>query len=242
MWQEKMPCRISVRVKQEGDGGRLLQESVPDRGVRDDATLDEDLAIPPATRPKPFLVEAQHVRVGRDGGPFTDVGEDIDEAQKTLCEFREHGSEGVALNMTERLVGVSAKSCIVVDVHELAVQAIRKESRDKKRDVAQHAKRVASTWAAGLQRATELQRQRVFVQAGAKLSVEMDERGEEVDNVERRQLTSFQSLANQRGLDELFEVLRRRFVANKLRHRAQLDAALAITRRECNDSTVEIGQ
>ena len=61
---------------------RLLNKALTDRGVGQDAPLDEPLTITLAARAKPSLVEPQHVGRRRQRGAFADVGQDIDETHE----------------------------------------------------------------------------------------------------------------------------------------------------------------
>ena len=59
----------------------LLNSTVPDRDVRHDATLDEELAASRAARLQPPLVKPQQIHVRRARGPFTHLAQHVDEVR-----------------------------------------------------------------------------------------------------------------------------------------------------------------
>src|SRR5690606_1904829 len=55
----------------------LLEEALADGLIRNDAPLDEPLAVTAAAGAQPLLVEPQHVLAGAERRPLADVGEHV---------------------------------------------------------------------------------------------------------------------------------------------------------------------
>ena len=79
---------------------QLLDEALPDRRVGEDAPLDEPLAVAPAARAQPLLVEPEHVGAPTPGRAFADVGKHVHEANELPRQLGEHLGERV---LVERL-------------------------------------------------------------------------------------------------------------------------------------------
>src|SRR5258705_2287619 len=129
----------------------LLNHSTAHRVIRDDSALDEQIAAAPAAGPHPFLIESQHVGVGREGTPFTDLAEHVDARRKFAGEFVEHVTERGIAAPSERSIRALSQLDVVIHVDQAAREAVSEETGDEQRQVADFAEAVALAAPARLQ-------------------------------------------------------------------------------------------
>ena len=205
----------------------LLNESTAHRAIWNNSTFREQIPAPPAAGPQPFLIQSEDVRVRRERAALADFPQDIDAGGELAGELVEHVAEGRIAMSCERCVRAFAKLNVIVDVDEAAIQAVGEEAGDEQGQVANFAQAIPLAAAAGLQRTGEANAERLF--AACCGSIEVDEPGEKVHQVERREVTHGDVLMFHRRFDELLEVLRWRLVPKKhLGHVPFIGATLAL--------------
>src|SRR5581483_9644665 len=130
-----MSCCSCVRIT--GSLGELR----PARGRRIDSETLEDRIAAAAAGLEPDLVEPQHVLVEMRVGALRELIERIHHRLEFLRQLREHAAEHPALAAGEgfgkNAVGAPAHGDVIVDVDQLAGEALREEPGDEQRDVAQ---------------------------------------------------------------------------------------------------------
>src|SRR5262245_5530472 len=183
-----------------------------DRGVRNDAALDEELAAAWTAGPQPLLVEPQEIGVGRARRALAHLGQDVDEVDEPGAELGKNRREGIGLDAAQRVVRAAANGDVVIDVDKLAIQRVGKESGDEQRHVADFFQAGALLNAGTIERAREpYRKRRGIVLRGSDSALEKT--GEQLHDVIRRQLLGGETLMRERAVDQLLEVFDSRLAA-----------------------------
>src|SRR5580704_18363445 len=117
----------------------VLEDRATGDGRIDAETLE--LAVAPrATGLQPYLVQAQDVGIRARPVPLAHLVERIDHWLELARQLTEYAGECPAARMPgrvrQRVVGTTAHGDVVVDVDQLAREAVGKEPGDEKRHVA----------------------------------------------------------------------------------------------------------
>ena len=163
---------------------------------------------------EPDLVEAQDVLVGMGMGRLGELVERIDHGLEFLRQLREDVAEHPALAPGQRFgehgVGAPAHGDVIVDVDQLAREALREEAGDEERDVSQALQAaVAVAGAARLERLRQHDHQRFQARAlGSPLEQRLGagEQSQQVDDVVLGLVLDREPLALQRAVQSVPEV------------------------------------
>src|SRR5579863_5857278 len=123
--------RITGSVRELRSGGHR----------RIDAEALEERVAAPAAGLEPYLVEPQDILVGMRVGCLRELVERIDHGLEFLRQLREYTDQDPAFAAGQRFgedaVGTPSHRDVIVDVDQLACEALRKKPGNEERDVAQ---------------------------------------------------------------------------------------------------------
>ncbi len=168
----------------------------------------------PAPRSKPFLIQPQDVGIRRQCAAFADFGENIDARGKLAGKFVEDVAECRIAAPRERPVRAFSELNVIVDGDEAASETVGEKAGDEKRQIANFTEAVTLTAASCLECAGQPDAERL-VDGRGRRSIEVNEAGEQVYQVERREIANGEMLVLHRRFDQLLEVFGRRFMSNK---------------------------
>lgn len=159
------PARqMQLRADATGQASQLLDETLADGRVRNDAAVDELLPVTRASGAEPLLVETKTVGTRRDGSAFTDIRQDVHVPNKSAGQLAEYLRECILVPTAEGAVGVFAHGDVVVDVYCAAAQTLGKEPGHEQGKITEATKPNALLRPAGLQRACQLDGERFLVE------------------------------------------------------------------------------
>ena len=127
-------CRMATAAKD--DRCVLLDAPAPERGVGNDAALDQQLAAAAAAGLQPPLVQAQQVGVRRAGRALADLGQHVDEADELVGQLGEDRRECVGLVPAQGAVRAAADARRSSRRRRACGEGVGEEPRDEERDIA----------------------------------------------------------------------------------------------------------